>query len=192
MAQILAIRTEGAPMSDDPTPELDVEPTDPPPADPPKEPETDWAAEAKKWEKRAKDNLTKLRNVEPKAQEYDRLAAASQTAEERATEELQQSEARVALAYQKAARSEVKAALAAVVDNPDAILEDLDLSRFVDDEGDVDLEAVARLTRKYAGFSNPRKPRPDPSQASGANNRSVTITPAEEFADVVRRALTKT
>lgn len=156
------------------------------------EPETDWVAEARKWERQAKDNLKKLRAVEPKAMEYDRLAAASQTAEEIAAEELKGSLERERKANQRAARSEVKAALAAVVDNPDQIIEDLDMGRFVDDDGEVDQIAVQRLRAKYAGFSTPRKPRPDNSQASAANGRSTTITPADELADVVKRAITRT
>jgi chromosome segregation ATPase len=133
----------------------------------------------------ARNLRDRLKAAEPKVAEYDRLAAASKSEAERAQEAQTAAEARATAAIQRVARAEVKAALAGVVDNPDAIVDDLNLSRFVDDDGEVDQQAVKALRDKYAGFGSPRPPRPDPSQGSGANGPAAT-GPAEEFASFIR------
>ncbi len=126
--------------------------------------------------------------LKPKASEYDRIAEASKTAEERAQEALKAAQDRAAAATQRVARAEVKAALAGLVDDPDSIIEDLNLSRFVNDDGDVNEDAVAALKSKYAGFAGKRGPRPDLSQGSAANGRSV-VNPAAEFASILQSQL---
>lgn len=136
----------------------------------------------------AKNLRDRLKAAEPKAAEYERLEAASKTAEERAQEAVTAAEQRAAKATQRVARAEVKAALAGVVDNPDAIVEDLDMSRFVDQHGEIDTDAVQSLRNKYAGFSSPRAPRPDPSQASGANGKAAA-SPENEFAAFMQNQL---
>jgi hypothetical protein len=129
----------------------------------------------------AKSLRDRWKAAEPKVTEYDRLAAASQTTEER----LQAAEQRAVAASQRVARAEVKAALAGVVDNPSEIVDDLNLAKFLTDDGDVDPAAVAALRDKYAAFGGRRAPRPDPSQASGANGKAAA-NPADEFASFIK------
>lgn len=136
----------------------------------------------------AKNLRTRLKDLEPKASAHDAAIAASKTAEEKAQEALTAAESRAATAVQRIARAEVKAALAAVVDNPDAIIEDLNLARFVDADGEVDTAAVTALVAKYAGFSASRAPRPDRSQASGANGKT-TAGPAQEFEAFLKNSM---
>ena len=57
------------------------------------------------------------------------------------------------------AGAEIKAVLTGLVPDPEAIVEDLNLDRYVTDEGQVDTEAVARLREKYAALSVPGRPR---------------------------------
>ena len=129
----------------------------------------------------------KLRAAEPKAAEYDRLAEASKTADERAQEAVKAAETRALASMQRVARAEVKAALTGLVDDPDAIVEDLNLARFIDDDGEINDGAIAALKTKYAGFSK-RGPRPDLSQGSGANGKSVA-SPASDFASILQSQL---
>jgi hypothetical protein len=117
--------------------------------------------------------------------EHAALVAASKSAEERALEAQTAAEARATAANMRVARAEVKAALAGVVENPDAIVDDLNLAKFVGDDGEVDAAAVKALRDKYAGFGSPRAPRPDASQGSGANGVAAA-GPAEEFASFIR------
>ncbi len=126
----------------------------------------------------------RLKESEPKVAEYDRLAQASKTDADRAQEAQQAAENRATTAMQRVARAEVKAALTGLVDDPDAIIDDLNLTRFVDDDGDVNEAAVSALRQKYASFQG-RRPRPDLTQASGANGRTAT-SPASEFASILQ------
>lgn len=139
----------------------------------------------------AKNLRDRLKATEPKVAEYDRLAAASKTEAERAQEAQTAAEERADKANQRVARAEIKAALATVVDNADVIVEDLDIKRFIDADGEIDQQAVTALRNKYAGFGSPRAPRPDPSQGSGANGGSAHSGPAEEFASTLRSLLSR-
>lgn len=144
--------------------------------------------EVSKARSEAKNLRDRLKEAEPKVAEYDRLAQASQSDVERATERASAAEARAAAASQRVARAEVKAALAGLVDDPESIIEDLNLARFVSDDGEVNDDAIASLKSKYAAFGSRRAPRPDPSQASGGNGQT-TASPAQEFASLIQAGL---
>ncbi len=77
-----------------------------------------------------------------------------------------------------------------MVDDPDAIVDDLNLSKFITEDGDTDEAAVATLRSKYAGFSARRAPRPDSSQGSSGNARAAS-TPQEEFGSFLKAAIQK-
>jgi len=146
--------------------------------------------EVSKARNEAQGLRTRLKDAEPKVAEYDRLAQASKTDAERATERATAAEARATAATQRVARAEVKAALAGLVDNPDSIIEDLNLARFVSDDGEVNDDAIAALKSKYAAFSGRRAPRPDPTQASGGNGASAP-SPASELASILQGQLNR-
>lgn len=133
----------------------------------------------------AKNLRERLKQAEPKVAEYDRLAAASKTAEERALEAQQAAEQRATAATTRVVRAEVKAALTGVVDDPNALIEDLNLAKFVDSDGEVDENAIAALKVKYSSLGGRRAPRPDPSQASGANGAAKS-SPSDEFASFIQ------
>jgi hypothetical protein len=130
---------------------------------------------------------TALEAAKPKVAEYDRLAEASKTAEERANEAATAADARALAATQRVARAEVKAALTGLVDDPNSIVEDLNLARFIDDDGEIDQAAIDKLKTKYAGFAK-RGPRPDLSQGSGANG-ATAASPAADFASILQGQL---
>lgn len=64
---------------------------------------TDWKAEARKWESRAKENLT----FKEKADKYDEAEAAKKSVEERLTDELNQSKATATSAQAELARFKI-------------------------------------------------------------------------------------
>jgi hypothetical protein len=146
--------------------------------------------EVSKARNEAKNLRDRLRDAEPKVAEYDRLAEASKTDVDRATERATAAEAKATAATQRVARAEVKAALAGLVDNPDSIIEDLNLARFVSDDGEVNDDAIAALKSKYAAFSGRRAPRPDPTQASGSNGATAS-DPAAELASILQGQLNR-
>lgn len=139
----------------------------------------------------AKNLRDRLRALEPKAAEYERLEAASKTDLERTQGELTAANQRAADAFARAARAEVKAALASVVDDPDGIVDDLNLAKFVTPDGDVDPDAIKALRSKYAGFTKARPPRPDSSQGSSGNAQKIS-TPQEEFGSLLQAAIQRT
>jgi hypothetical protein len=157
----------------DPAPEP-VQVPDPqvPPAAQPDEPdETDWKALAQKWEKRSKANATK-------AAQFDELTESQKTAEQKAADAAQRAD-RLAQQY---VRAEVKSALAGVVPDPAAVVDDLNLSKFVTEDGDVDIEKVSALRAKYEALApaGSRAPRPNPAQGS--------VQPARTLAEMVAEA----
>lgn len=138
----------------------------------------------------AKGLRDRLKAAEPKVAQFDALEQASKTAEERSQEALQAAEQRASAAAQRIARAEVKAALSGVIDDPEGLIDDLNLGKFIDADGDIDADAIAALRAKYValGGGTRRPPRPDFSQASGATG-STTASPASDFADFIRRQL---
>jgi uncharacterized alpha-E superfamily protein len=135
----------------------------------------------------AKNLRDRLKKAEPLAAQYEQLEQASKTDQERAEETRKGLEERAQKAVQRVARAEVKAALAGVVDDPDEILDDLNLAKFIDTDGEVDQDAITALRDKYARRfpQGPRTPRPDTSQASGARG-STPASPANEFASLLQ------
>ena len=145
-------------------------------------PDPDWKAEARKWEQRAKDNSAAAKKLAA-------LEAANQTDAERAQAAARQAEQRAEAAVRRVASAEIRAALTGVVPDPAAVVEDLDLGRFIDSEsGDVNGDAVAALKAKYAALAppaGPRAPAPNPAQGAGGAPKSLgeLIADAEKNSD---------
>lgn len=145
--------------------------------------------EVEKARKEAKGLRDRLKPAEAAASELESLRAAQQTAEQRAQAEADRIRAEAGQAMQKAAAVTVRAALTGVVDDPDAIIEDLNLARFLGDDGLIDEGAVTALRDKYAALGGgTRRPRPDPSQASGANGKTAG-EPRDVFASILQRQI---
>lgn len=121
--------------------------------DQPTEEDIDWKAMARKHEREAKKAATEL----------DRVRKANQSEQERAIEAAKGEGRTAALqeAGQKIAAAEIKAALSGIVANPTSIIEDLNLARYVTDDGEVDDEAVKALREKFvAAVGDGKKPPP--------------------------------
>lgn len=144
----------------------------------PTEDATDWKAEARKWEQRAKDNQKAARELEQQRQ-------ASMTEAERAVAEAE-ARGRAAAASdfgQRLARTEFAAAAARRNADFDAAraLEFVDLARFVGDDGEPDAKAITAAVERLV----PEPSNRPPSFDGGAR------TPAPLGADmnaVLRRA----
>lgn len=153
------------------------QPEDAPPATPEPQ-ETDWVAEARKWEKRAKENASRLKEAEPKLAEYDKFVQASQSELDRAQDAANKAQAGLAAMRETVAKAEVKAALTGVVPDPTAIADDLNLTRFINEDGGVNLDAVAALRDKYASLAPQASRTPAPNPAQGSSG-SGPATPAQ-------------
>ncbi|HVX20890.1 MAG TPA: hypothetical protein VHB02_06065 [Acidimicrobiales bacterium] len=177
----------------DPDPEPEPDPTDPDPEpEPDPDPDGDLAkakAKAAKANREAASLRKRLKALE--AAEAQR-ADADKSDLQRAQDAAAAADKRAADAQHRIVAAEIKAALAGIVPDPAAVVEDLNLARFVDDDGEPDQDAIDALKDRYAGLApaegGPRKPKPNPAQ--GANGKQPkkglirredlkTMTPAE-------------
>ena len=113
--------------------------------------------------------------------EHEALKQASLTDTERATTEAYQrgkSEAESAYKVQLA-KAEIRALLAGVVDSPADVVDDLDMSRFLTDSGEVDTAKVDALKTRLGGSKKVSAPR---THGNSSNGVHTPRTPAEAFA----------
>ena len=139
-------------------------------------PETDWKAEARKWERRAKANEATAATNAAAATKLAEIEAANQTAAERAEAAAKAAEDRAQSAVLRIASAEARAALTGIVPDPAAVVEDLNLSRYVNADGEVDTDAIAALRAKYAALApaaGPRAPGFNPAQGANASGPSL-------------------
>lgn len=165
--------TEAAPETETPAQE--------PAAEQPKQPEvdeTDWKAEARKWEQRAKENNSK-------AQEYEKQRKAAMTEAERAIAEAEERGRTAAVTDfgKRLATAEIRATAADAGADLAGVFEYLDLTRFVDENGEPNTKAIKTfvdgLPLKEAGK---RSPRPDMNQGRQTGGTAST---ADQFAAAI-------
>lgn len=153
----------------DPAPADPVTEPPEPPADPAAQPDTtDWKAQARKWEARAAENKAAAKKLAD-------IEAASQTAQEKADARAVAAEAKAAAAVESIAAAKLEAALTGLVADPAAVVGDLNISKFITDDGTVDPDKVAALKARYAALApaGPRAPAPNPAQGSGQQPKSL-------------------
>lgn len=150
-----------------PGPEGTTPPATPPadPAAPPAQ-ETDWKAEARKHEKRAKENFAAVEELAKlkTSMQTDSEKAIAAAKSEGATEAAKTFGARLAAA-------EFKAAVAAKGLDLGEALDLIDASKFVDDKGDVDDDAIKKAVAKLAKLA--------PAKGAGRSGGEFTGAPGE-------------
>ena len=147
-------------MADDTTTDDDVQTEDE--TDDEEHDGIDWKAMARKHEREAKRA----------AAELDKVRKANQSEQEKAIDAAKNEGRTSALveAGTKVAAAEIKAALTGIVPDPKTIVEDLNLAKYVTEDGDVDEAAVKTLREKYAALGNGRK---SPSFDGGAKEKDA-------------------
>lgn len=162
----------------EPTPEVEAAQPD----DQPTEADaTDWKAEARKWEERAKENRKA-------AAELERQRQASMTEAEKAVAEAESRGRQTAAQEfaQRLARSDFLTAAARRNPTYDAaaILDDLNLSRYVGEDGEPDTKAIAKAVERLipVGSSEPERPT---SLDLGAKR---TLPSGPNMNDLIRKA----
>ena len=153
------------------------QPADAATTEPPKDDGTDWKAEARKWEQRAKDNKGAAA-----AAEKARLAAMCES--ERAIEEAKQS-ARAEATTQfgtRLAQTEVRAQAADAGADLAGVFDYLDLTRFVGEDGEPDTKAIKTFVAAL--------PKKAPTAAPGLDLGARTTAPADgDMNQALRRAI---
>jgi hypothetical protein len=168
------------------------------PAEAPKE--TDWVAEARKWEQRAKANAAKLKEAEPIVSQWKALEEASKSELERAREELNRWQTEASTWRTAAVSSRVERLAAdAFADPSDALAAIPDPGKYLGAGGDIDEAAIkadldALLERKPhwrrpAEQAAPTTRVPAPNYAQGAGGGKSAADPASELASILRSQL---
>ena len=113
---------------------------------------TDWAAEAEKWKAQARKHEERAKANANAAKELDKLKQEAMTEQERAVEQARQEARAEALREVGADRVDdaVRAALAGRDVDDDALLEGLDRSRFLDEDGQPDRDRIAAWVDRIA------------------------------------------
>lgn len=126
------------------------------------EQQVDYAAEAEKWKSLAKKHEERAKSNAEKAKGYDELKASQMTEQEKAAaaareegrkEALSETTPRLILAEFKAAAKGLMEPTALA-----SLLEDLDLSKFVTDKGEVDVDRIEKKVAALAPEPGPNKP----------------------------------
>ncbi len=148
-------------MSEQTTETPDAPPA--PPADAPPPADVDWKAEADKWKTHSRKHEQLWKDAKPAVDELEKLKAAQMSDMDKAVREAEErGRSDAAKTYgEKIAAAKLEAALTGVVPDPSSVVEDLNLSRYVTDTGDVNAEAVTALRDKYAAIAPPRDDPPN-------------------------------
>lgn len=112
----------------------------------------DWKSEAEKWKTHARKWQDRAKANAEAAKERDRLKREGMSEVEKKTAEAvaaARAEERVR-AGERVARSAFLAAAKGRIPNPKDVVEDINLRRYVDEEGEVDDDAIAALVDKLA------------------------------------------
>jgi hypothetical protein len=138
-------------------------------------------------------NLRKrLKELEPKAAELQAIKDSEKSESERLNDQLARANEQIASTRQRLAKSRVQALAGGSFADPEDAVGALDLDSYIDSDGDIDEAAIeadlqALLERKphwakpAQPQEGPRRPAPDRTQASGANNQRAK-NPADVFA----------
>ncbi|GAA4799574.1 hypothetical protein [Streptomyces ziwulingensis] len=150
-------------------------------------------------------NLRKrLKELEPKAAELQRIKDSEKTESERLNERLTRANEQIAATRKSLVEARVQALAGAQVGerapftDPEDAVGQLDLTSYIDESGSIDETAIeadlqALLERKphwarVQPQEGPRRPAPDRTQASGANRKQAP-NPADEFAGWLSKRL---
>ena len=166
-----------------------------PPATPPAPPATggegtDWKAEARKWEGRAKGNQTAV-------DELATLKAANMSEQEKAVTAAEKAgrTAAIAEAAPQIAQARLEAAAARAGVDLSEFAEFIDLKKFVGEDGQVDDKAIKAAVTKFAKLAPPGAGRSggDMGGGGGSGDQSASLdkqieeaTKARDFPRVIR------
>ncbi|WP_282083977.1 hypothetical protein [Streptomyces tendae] len=150
-----------------------------------------FEAELRKKNSEAANLRKRLKELEPAAEELQRIKDAEKSESERLNDQLQRAQDQIAKTRQKLVHSQVQALAMSGFADPEDAVGALDLDSYINPEGDIDEAAIkadldALLERKPHWAKSqppegPRRPAPDRTQASGANKKQAP-NPSDEFA----------
>ncbi|MEV3855059.1 hypothetical protein AB0J38_12120 [Streptomyces sp. NPDC050095] len=132
---------------------------------------TDWKSEAEKWKAQARKHEARAKENAGAAKERDRLRLEGLPEQERKVDEA----VAKALAEERAksgtklARQAFLAAAKGVIENAGDVADDVNLGRYVNDDGEVDEEGLAELVKRLA----PKSSTSEASESDGGEGRDT-------------------
>ncbi|MGH3631466.1 MAG: hypothetical protein ACRDRL_29005 [Sciscionella sp.] len=139
--------------------------------------------EVSKARSEARNLRDRLKEAEPKLTEWQALQEASKSELEKAQEAAKSAVDRIASMQQSVAAAKIEAALTGVIPDVAAVIEDLNIAKFLDAEGNVDASKVDALRTKFATFATPANPGMKPNPAQGRS-----ASPAPSTHDLIAQA----
>jgi hypothetical protein len=146
---------------------------------------TDWKAEAEKFKALHRKQEERAAKNAAAAKELDRIRAESATDMEKAVAAAA-AEARTDALRTVGSRlvdAEVKAAAAGRDIDIKALLEGLDRSRFLDDDGEPDVDAISKWVDRIAPTGDTRRPR---VPAGVRDSGSAATDPVRDFTNLIK------
>lgn len=150
-----------------------------------------FEAELRKKNSEAANLRKRLKEQEPLLAELQSRKDAEKSDTDRLNDQLANANAQITKTRQKLVRTQVQALAMTGFADPEDAVGALDLGSYIDSDGDIDEAAIeadlqALLERKPHWAKSqpqegPRRPAPDRTQASGANNKQAPLTPEDEF-----------
>ena len=133
----------------------------PPPAEAPEQqPETDLAKEVEKWKALSRKNQERATANSEAAKKLAEIEDANKTEQEKLIAEAVKATRGEVLSEvgQKLAAAKIEAALTGIVPDPSSVVEDLNLGKYLTEDGDVDVDAVKALREKFSSIAGTKKP----------------------------------
>jgi hypothetical protein len=150
-----------------------------------------FEAELRKKNSEAANLRKRLKEQEPLLAELQSRKDAEKSDTDRLNDQLANANEQITKTRQKLVRTQVQALAMTGFADPEDAVGALDLGSYIDSDGDIDEAAIqadlqALLERKPHWAKSqpqegPRRPAPDRTQASGANNKQAPLTPEDEF-----------
>lgn len=115
-------------------------------------PETDWQSEAEKWKAQSRKNEDRAKENARKAKDFDEQLKASMSDSDRAIAEAREAGKSEALTTvgSRLVDAEIRVATAGRTVDVDALLEGLDRSKFLTDDGEPDSDAITAWVDRIA------------------------------------------
>jgi hypothetical protein len=159
-----------------------------------------FEAELRKKNSEAANLRKRLKDQEPLLAELQRIKDSEKTESQRLNDQLARATEQVTKTRQRLVRTQVQAFAMGSFADPEDAVGALDLGSYIDSDGEIDEAAIkadleALLERKPHWAKpqppeGPRRPAPDRTQASGANNQRAK-DPADVFAGWLKPQLKK-
>lgn len=173
------------------TPETETDPANEPDPTPEPSPETETAKQLEHWKEQAKKQEQRAKANAAAAKELEQVKASMMSDTEKAVAEAKAAGLAEGLrtGSAKIAQAEIRAAAAGRSVDVDALLEGVDASRFIDDDGEVNRQAITQWVDKVAPSEDPSVPRPLDLGQGNRGGRGGSGEPRDEFAKFLQGQL---